>query len=255
MPAKEEVIFTIIVVILILIFMAIMFLVFLTRNKTRKNQLIYENERIRREYEDALLHTRLEIQEHTMNYISSEIHDNIGQTLSLARIQLNNDEEPESGAMADSLLGRAITDLRSLSHTLNTNYIREIGLVAAVKALAQQFEATGKYRITLNNLPDSELYIGEERELIIFRVIQEVLNNVTKHANASEISIDVHQHEGSHQISITDDGVGFDVEGTKSAGIGLRNMKDRIDLIGGRLLLESEPGKGTTVKIMIADEM
>lgn len=253
MQAKEEVVFVIIVVILVMIFMAIMFLVFLTRNKTRKNQLIFENERMRHEYEDALLNTRLEIQEHTMNYISSEIHDNIGQTLSLARIQMNNEDEPESASMADELLGKAIADLRLLSHNLNTNHIRETGFIEAVQSLASQFERTGRYEIDIKNETSGELYIDEEKGLIVFRIIQEVLNNVIKHANATRIAIEIEQQAHEASITITDNGDGFEPESVKSSGIGLKNMRDRIRLVGGHFSLSSTPGEGTQVKIVISD--
>lgn len=108
MYAKEEVIFTIIIVIFILIFIAIMFMVFLVRNNARKNRLVFENERIRKEYEETLMNSRLEIQEHTLNYVSREIHDNVGQMLSLVRLQLNGIESPKDIEDTDQLLEKQL---------------------------------------------------------------------------------------------------------------------------------------------------
>lgn len=250
MQAKEEVIFTIIVLILILIFLAIMFLVFLARNNTRKNRLLFENERIRREFEGALLNTRLEIQEHTLDYVSREIHDNIGQTLSLARLQVSNEDDPAGIATADELLGKAIADLRALSHNLNTNHVKEIGLVDAMQSLAMQFQKTGKYQIHFRN-DAYDFDVDEEKGLIIFRVVQEVLNNITKHAKASEILISLTDHDGTQLILIRDDGVGFDAGQERKSGIGLKNIRDRIGLIGGELSIQSEIGRGTEVKISL----
>jgi len=252
MQGKEEVIFTIIVVVFLLIFLAIMLLVFLAKNNTRKNRLLFENERIKREYEDALLNTRLEIQEHTLDYVSREIHDNIGQMLSLARIQLNNIESEEYKE-TDELLGRAIADLRALSHNLNTNHIKDIGFNEALQNLVEQFGRSGKYHIKLQN-EDSQFYIDEEKGLIIFRIIQEVLNNITKHANASEINIQLDTHAEQSEINIIDNGKGFDPAKLNGGGIGLKNMNDRIKLIGGKLNISSVLGKGTHVKILLPHE-
>ncbi|MCO6498144.1 MAG: hypothetical protein J5I50_10825, partial [Chitinophagaceae bacterium] len=188
MYAKEEVIFTIIIVIFILIFFAIMFMVFLARNNARKNRLLFENERIKKEYEETLLNSRLEIQEYTFNYVSREIHDNIGQMLSLARLQLNGIESPDDIENTDELLGKAIADLRLLSHTLNTNHIKEKGLIPSVEELLNQFERSGKFKTHIT-LPEQSFHLSDDNELIVFRVIQELLNNISKHAQASEISI------------------------------------------------------------------
>ena len=90
MRANEEVIFTIIVVIIILVFLAIVFLVALARHNQRRNKLLFENQKIKKDFEQTLLNTQLEIQEQTLMHISREIHDNIGQVLSLARLQLHS---------------------------------------------------------------------------------------------------------------------------------------------------------------------
>lgn len=252
MQAKEEVIFTIIVIVIVLVFLAILFLVFLTKNNIRKNRMLFENERIKKEYEQALLNTRLEIQEQTLDYVSHEIHDNIGQTLSLARIQLNNEDNPESLAISDELLGKAITDLRTLSHSLNTNYIKDSGFTEAVRQLAEQFEKTGKYKVYFNE--NDHFDFDDEKGLILFRVIQEILNNIAKHAAATEISLNLNKAPDGFEITVSDNGRGFDAAGIKSEGIGLRNIRDRIKLINGNLDIKSEIGKGTAVKINLPYE-
>lgn len=253
MQAKEEVVFTIIIIVLVLVFLAIMFLVFLTKNNMRKNRLLFENERIKKEYEKALLDTRLEIQEHTLNYVSHEIHDNIGQTLSLARIQLNNSDNPDYLDVSDELLGKAISDLRALSHSLNTNHIRDSGFLVAVHTLVKQFEKTGKYQISLDD-NHGQFDMDDDKGLIVFRVIQEVLNNITKHANATEIHLNLSQSDNYSEVVITDNGKGFDTAKTENKGIGLKNITDRVNLINGNVELTSEIGKGTRVKIILPND-
>lgn len=255
MHAKEEVIFTIIIVIFVLVFLAILFLVIVARNNTRKNKLLFENERIKKEFEKTLLHTRLEIQEQTLSHVSREIHDNIGQSLSLVRLQLGSMEVNDISQLenTDELLGKAIADLRILSHTLNTDLIKEKGFVDSVNDLVGQMKKTKRYEITFSseNFTDD---LPEDQSLILFRVVQEILNNVMKHAEASVIEISLSSINVNSMISIRDNGKGFDIAKMKSNGLGLKNIEERIKIIGGGLHIDSDPGKGTTITITLNHE-
>lgn len=255
MQAKEEIIFTIIVIVIVMIFFGILFLVMLARHNTRKNRFLYENEKIKKYFEETLLNTRLEIQEQTLNHISQEIHDNIGQVLSLVRLQINTlaaQPSQEEIANTDVLLEKAIADLRSLSHSLNTNTIKEKGFIESVKQILLQFEKTGKFRITFHP-GDSDFFISDDYGIILFRIIQEVLNNIVKHAQASEISFKITSKIGVQEIAITDNGRGFDtgLENGNVGGIGLKNIIERTKVIGAKLSLISQPGTGTTVLITL----
>ncbi len=256
MQTKEEIIFTIIVIVIVLVFLGILFLVMLARNNTRKNRLLHENEKIKKEFEETLLNTRLEIQEQTLNDISREIHDNIGQALSLVRLQVNTfsaSSKEEEIIYTDELLGKAIADLRSLSHSLNTNSIKEKGFIKSLKQVLFQFEKTGKF--TTSFYADEDAFnINDDHEIILFRIAQEVLNNIVKHADATEISINMIQNKGIPEISIKDNGCGFDTSiiNKKDSGIGLRNIIERSKIIGAKLSLISQPGSGTTVLISLS---
>ena len=253
MRANEEVVFTIIVVIIILVFLAIMFLVALTRHNQRRNKLIYENQKIKKDFEQTLLNTQLEIQEQTLTHISREIHDNIGQVLSLARLQLHTLTEgasEENIDYTDHLLEKAITDLRGLSHSLNTNSIKEDGFAASIKKVLEQFEKTGKFKTSFYD--ETGFMISDDQGIILFRIIQEVLNNIVKHAQATEITIRIKKPEEHTIISIADNGKGFNTEKLQSSetGIGIRNIKERALIIGAKLSLVSQPNHGTTVRII-----
>ena len=255
MQANEEVIFTIIIIVIVLVFLGILFLAMLSRNNTRKNRLLFENAKIKKDFEDTLLNTRLEIQEQTLDHISREIHDNIGQSLSLVRLQLNTlSEQPneEEISYTDELLGKAITDLRSLSHSLNTNSIKQKGFTESVAQALGQLEKTKKFKISLD-AGDNEFSISDDHGLILFRVIQEVLNNIVKHANATEIAVKMTSHAEKRTISITDNGCGFDtaIADKAGAGIGLKNISERSKIIGAKLSLMSRIGIGTTVLITL----
>lgn len=253
MRANEEVIFTIIVVVIILVFLAIMFLVALARHNQRRNKLFYENQKIKKDFEQTLLNTQLEIQEQTLTHISREIHDNIGQVLSLARLQLHSltTASPEEDIeYTDNLLEKAITDLRGLSHSLNTNSIKENGFSASVKKVLTQFEKTGKFKTSF--IDNANFSISDDQGIILFRIIQEVLNNIVKHAEATKISIQIEKKDTITSIYIIDNGKGFDVEnqGTVGKGIGIRNIIERAMIIGAKLSVISQPNNGTTVSII-----
>lgn len=225
-------------------------MVFLVRNNARKNRLVFENERIRKEYEETLMNSRLEIQEHTLNYVSREIHDNVGQMLSLVRLQLNGIESPKDIEDTDQLLEKAIADLRQLSHTLNTNHIKEKGFAPSVAELLKQFGRSGKFKTVFIN-SEEPFHLSDDNGLIIFRVVQELLNNISKHAAASEIRIELRKKPAYQEVIISDNGKGFDTKATSSGGIGLRNISDRVEIMGGNLTINSEISKGTTVNIRI----
>lgn len=257
MQAKEEVIFTIVVVILVLVFLAIFFMVFLVRNNARKNRLLFENERIRKEFEKTLLHTQLEIQEQTLSHVSREIHDNIGQTLSLVRLQLNMQDIPgqnvqKTGKMheADELLGKVIQDLRLLSHSMNTNMVADKGFVASVEALLQQLQRTGRYQ-TLLDIYNEHFSIDDDRGIILFRMVQEILNNIVKHAHAKNIRISMKQDDDASSVVIQDDGKGFDpqMKTGSGKGMGLASIMERAGVIGGSLEIDSHAGEGTIMTI------
>ena len=252
MRANEEVIFTIIVVVIILVFIAIIFLVALARHNHRRNKLMFENQKIKKDFEQTLLNTQLEIQEQTLTHISREIHDNIGQVLSLARLQLHslstNDQEDDI-EHTDNLLEKAITDLRGLSHSLNTNSIKDNGFSASVTKLLEQFKKTGKFKTSF--IDETNFTVSDDHGIILFRIIQEVLNNIVKHADATEIIIRIANIDHHTTIFITDNGKGFDLEKLHSVdnGIGIRNITERAMIIGAKLSVLSQPNNGTTVKI------
>lgn len=221
----------------------------------RKNKLLLEKERMNIEFEQTLLKSQLEIQEHTFNEISREIHDNIGQVLSLVRINLNTLKAPEDGEkleLMDDLMGKAISDLRSLSHSLDADHIRNNGLTSAVQKLLNDLQKSGNYKVSVS-IEEELPAIGSDKPIILFRMIQEVVNNIIRHAEADTIWLDVKKENNKLEIAIKDNGKGFDA-GKNSTGVGLQNLKNRSKMINAGLLISSEPGNGTTVTISIKTE-
>ncbi|RYG41840.1 MAG: hypothetical protein EOO01_24255, partial [Chitinophagaceae bacterium] len=200
----------------------------------RKNKLLLERERMNIEFEQTLLKSRLEIQELTLNNISREIHDNIGQVLSLVRINLNTLQvagQEEKIENMDELMGKAITDLRSLSHSLDADHIRDKGWLTPVSKLLSDLQKTGKYT-TYFQAAEGMPTLGTDKPIILFRMIQEVINNIIRHAAADTIRLNVEKENASILITISDNGKGFDT-GTNADGVGLQNLKNRAKLIQG----------------------
>ncbi|MGZ5219150.1 MAG: sensor histidine kinase [Chitinophagaceae bacterium] len=221
----------------------------------RKNKLLLEKERMNIEFEQTLLKSKLEIQEHTFTEISREIHDNIGQVLSLVRINLNTLEAPVETKkinLMDELLGKAITDLRSLSHSLDADHIRNKGWIIPVTRLLNDLQKSGKYKTHLQQ--DEELpALGNDKPIILFRMIQEIINNVIRHAAADTIYLDAKKENNKLTVKISDNGKGFDVS-KNSAGVGLQNLRTRSKMIGADLMIKSDKGIGTVVTISIKTE-
>lgn len=235
--------------------LAIVFLITLFNKKA----LLYEKEKeiIKTHFDKAILQSQLEIQEQTFLSISQEIHDNVGQILSLAKVQLNLMEEQsmEKNPLLHDIsenISKAMTDLRDLSKGLNSERIRVIGLLPAVEQEVQRINRTGILHIQLTASGTEEKGDGR-KALILFRVIQECLQNIIKHAQASQVSIIFSFLPGQVQVQVADNGKGFNpAEALQvSSGLGLRNIHKRMELIGGTVYFDSHEKQGTRIQLFM----
>lgn len=228
-------------------------------NKTRKRRK--ENApHAASEIETQLLKTQLELQEQTLQNISQEIHDNIGQALTFVKLNINTIdlhkmEETQSKLYeSKELISKAIQDLRNLAKTLNTDFINEAGLAACIEFQLHFLEKTGLYA-TRFYMSESWCKSQPETEVVLFRVVQELLNNIVKHAEASVIEVNMDCRKDKLLITVSDNGKGFVQSANTLAccdkGLGLGNMKKRIAIIQGNILIDSIPGKGTNVLIEV----
>lgn len=234
-------------IVLLLIILLVFFVVLLRK---RHNLFLKEKELMQARYEQVLLQSQLEIQEQAFTQISSEIHDNIGQLLSLVRININtlrNQEDAEKIKFTDEILGKAIADLRHLSHNLHTDHIVKEGFTAAAQNLLNGLAQTKLYKTELSSTDDlSDL--SDEKTLILFRIVQEAINNIVKHAQASSIKIEIQQTNSGRRINIIDDGIGM-ISKVDSKGLGLKNMVSRATIIGANVSIQSRKDEGTQVSI------
>ena len=257
---QEDFLITIVIasVFFVLIGIFLMILVFYFLRRQRKNRM--EKEDMRNRFEQTLLNTQLEIQEHTFNYISQEIHDNIGQILSLVRINMNVLSEKfgeDNFDTTDELLGKAIRDLRNLSHNLNSNRLKEIGIVEGLRSLIIQLDKTEKYTTEFISPENALSFMNNDHCLILYRMVQEVIHNILKHANATHIVLEIKPKGNiSYFVTITDNGKGFDMKALQgqNTGIGLQNIFSRAKLINAKVKVNSKKGEGTSIIFEITNQ-
>lgn len=235
-------------VLLLIVSASLLFRIYLKR----KNSLLLEKQRMAVQFEQTLLQSKLEIQEQTFADISREIHDNIGQVLSLARINLNTLHVPGDNGklhLVDELMDKALTDLRNLSHSLDADFIRKKGWVQPVQKLLSDIQKTGKYKTEIKIASDLPA-LGNDKPIILFRMIQEAVNNIIRHAVATQIWVEAKREADDLAITITDNGKGFNTE-ISSSGAGLTNLENRSKMINAELQIKSEPGSGTSIIIFV----
>lgn len=236
-------------------------IIFIILYQKRRQLYAKEKAELQSQYQQTLLQSQLEIQEQTMQNISQEIHDNIGQVLSLAKLNIGTIDiyQPERAQIkiTDSreLLTKAIQDLRNLSRSMNTTYISEMGLLRSIEYELEMIRKSGVF-IPQLNVEGQPVKLNAQKELILFRIFQELINNIIKHAAAKKVDIRIVFTEELLNITVTDNGKGFDTTQLNTSdnpafGLGLRNMHNRARLIGADFSITSIPGSGTTVNILL----
>ncbi len=252
--------FTFLIVgIVVIFFFVIFFYLFIIQLHRRR--ILHQKEVVdlKVQYEQTILQSQLEIQEQTFKNISQEIHDNIGQVLSLAKLNLNTIQPSAVGgtiALTEELLGKAIADLRDLSRSLNSEKITDIGICRAIKHELGIIERVAKIK-TVFNCIDEEVPLGNEQTIIAFRMMQEILNNILKHAKATLITASITTDDKYTAITINDNGQGFDIAklNTAETGIGLKSIQQRCKLMDATCQIDTGPGKGTLIKIVIKNHI
>jgi signal transduction histidine kinase len=196
-----------------------------------------------------------QVQEEERRRIAKELHDGLGQTL--GAIKLNYQSISRKAILPEYLsefrnlemmLDNANHEVRSISHQMMPKELEQFGLIAAVEGMLKiNLEKTPlKYSFEHNGFKDR---IGNQIELVLFRVLQELVSNVIKHSKADLLNVQLIRHTSHVVLNVSDNGIGFDVNRYEKKGIGLLNIASRIDGIKGHLHYESALGEGTTVTV------
>ena len=257
LEAKEEIRIAIIIATFLFVILTLLITISIILYKTRQNKFREEKQLLNAQFQQTLLETQLEIQEQTFKNISQEIHDNIGQVLSLVKLNINTMDCDKPKALnekiSDSkhLISKAIQDLRDLSKSLNTDYIAEMGLTRSVEYELEMIQKTGSYEIQFNTT-GKPYRLEPQQELIFFRIVQEALHNIIRHAKATIIKVELLFEPEIFTLKIMDNGVGFDssqlaINNYNGLGLGIRNMHNRASMINTDFNLMRHVEKGTTV--------
>ncbi|WP_428328734.1 sensor histidine kinase [Mucilaginibacter sp.] len=253
--SKQEIFNTVelISIFFILLISIIIITAILYHNRKRTHKIEVAN------FQNILIQSQLEVQEQTMQTIGADLHDNIGQLLSLTSLTLNSielDNELKAKQKIDAAIDltvRSIKEMRQLGKLLQGDQLIVLGLAEAIRHEINWVERSGKFKVTYVDEGEIPAVNNPDKDLIIFRIMQEAINNIIKHAFATEINIKLGYIENKMQLLITDNGVGFDTANMPSEqlGMGLQNIRKRAGIIGGEVAILSTPGKGTKITIYI----
>ncbi|MGF2414416.1 sensor histidine kinase [Ferruginibacter sp.] len=208
-------------------------------------------------HQQELLSTQLEMQTQTMQHIGREIHDNVGQKLTLASLytqqlayenkapQITDKIENISNIINESLaelrqLSKSLTDDAINENSINELLLQECNKVTDLKNCSVAFSSNQK-----------NIVLPYQTKSILLRIVQEFLQNSIKHADCKNIKAALNTYENTLQLLLKDDGKGFETTKVTEKGIGLNNMRKRTELLGGTYNLESSPGSGTQLTIEI----
>jgi len=230
-------------------FLIFLFLIFLKRN----NQSITDKQQAELRFKEELI----EMQKETMSYIGREIHDNVGQKLTLSSLYLQQFllEETEVKKIEEiKQIGQVINDslqeLRNLSRSLTQDAIHQYSISELIQQEFEKVQSLVKFKVHCKVDSGIDIF-SHQIKTVLLRITQEFLQNSIKHAQCDTIEVQLSKEEGYIQLMLKDDGVGFDTNTLKSNGIGLENMRKRTEMIQGIFILNSEIGKGTHLTLKI----
>jgi two-component system NarL family sensor kinase len=242
---------------LLLVAVGIITLVLVYRRK--QAEYIHEQKQLKAAFEKELLEAQLEMQEQTMKHIAQEVHDNVNQTLGLVKLNLNTIHANRQNSFEEKinntkeLVVKAITDLRNLSKSLHAEAVLSAGIEKAIETELNLISKTAAFETSFAVIGE-QMVIDPQKELILFRTVQEALNNAIKHSGATVIKIRLHYNAGGLQVDIIDNGKGFDYtaiyNGTEK-GSGLRNMHNRTKMIGAGFLIDGSSGTKIQISLPI----
>jgi two-component system, NarL family, sensor kinase len=232
----------------------ILFIVFyqkkMIKEQMKRQALVFE-------YQQKMMLAEMESQEGERRRLAADLHDSIGGMLSTIRVGLSTLArtlpDPKSMDETKLMLDDTIASVRRISRDLMPATLEKFGFLNAIKELCERFQATSKIQIKFSE-PDEFPTIDKQRQLMLFRIVQELLNNAIKHANATSIHVTI-QNENGIYVTVEDDGVGFDPvhemkENQNGKGLGLFIIENRAHLLGGKLEYP-KPVKGSKTVLTI----
>lgn len=225
------------------------------QNITEQKRLEEALQKERQESQQRLIRTVISTQEREHTQIHRDLHDNVNQVLTTVKLfmDLCRDKPELIKEILEKAVGlqqAVITEIRNLTKRLSAPSLGNIKLSDSVREVILLFKETHKTHITLNVHNIEELEVEQEVHLAVYRIVQEQLTNISKHAGADKVDVALDFAEGKLSMAIRDNGKGFNTQ-ERCSGIGLHNMRTRAESAGGTLLIKSTPGAGTVVLLQL----
>jgi signal transduction histidine kinase len=233
------------------------------RTSEATSHRLLEKSRLMQEELRLLSHRLLSVQEEERKRISRELHDVIGQTLAGINLRLATLKSQTTAhakelhrkiAVTQRLVEKSVAIVHRFARDLRPAVLDDLGLIPALQSCIKSYQQETGLRVTFN------AYAGVEKQdsavrTVLYRVVQEALSNVARHAKASHVSVRILSRKGAVAMEITDNGQGFAVEGAlfakTSKRLGLLGMRERVEMVGGTFCVESAPGQETTIRAEI----
>lgn len=218
-----------------------------------------EAQELKLKHKSDLIRYNIETQEKERHRIAEDLHDDVGSQLNLISLGLHRINKIESNldkAETEAILlitERVIDRVRSLSHELLPPILEKFGLVAALEEVEFNYNKTNSIELVFKtNIENEESLFDLNDRLYLYRICQEVIQNSLKHGKAKIIRISLLNRDGNIHLSITDDGVGFNVEELQQGkGMGVMNIENRVDMLGGKMKVSSQLHEGSTFDIYL----
>ncbi|SNC59816.1 PAS domain S-box-containing protein [Hymenobacter gelipurpurascens] len=217
------------------------------REATAREELLIETTRLKLRQQKEVLDAILTAQEDERRRIAEALHNGVGQLLYAIKLHLENTAELPRTNAGLALLDEAIRATRGISFELTPGVLEDFGLETALKELVKRIP---KPPIRLHcDIPRN---LPRTIQVALYRIVQELLNNIMKHAKAGEVFVYLEQVDQQLHLSVEDDGIGFEYQQTTpSKGIGLSSIRNRVELLNGHFTIQSRPGHGTIVTIQV----
>jgi two-component system NarL family sensor kinase len=223
---------------------------FILRYRQKQREHILEKQKMESKFKEDVMQIKVEISEQLLQKLSMEIHDNVCQSLTLAKIQLSM---LDSSSLQDTrengieLIGRALNDLRQMAYSMKGISFHDSGILKAIEKESEWIIIPEKRIVSTKwHVPFPE--IPHDKQLILYRSVQELLNNCAKHSEATLVELSFYEEKKNFVLEVCDNGKG--IQKDSGGGMGLANIIERMTMIGGTAIFSNREGVGTCVKLI-----
>jgi PAS domain S-box-containing protein len=208
----------------------------------------------RKEKQQQITSAAITAQEKERTFLGEELHDNINPLLATVQLYMDcaiRSAEQRIDLIKDSkrFINTAIEEIRTISNSLIPKPFHQVALKDAISDVCKNINKASSLQFVADWDDLDETILSDKMKLTIFRIVQEQLTNIIKHAKAKEVIIEIYHHQGFIKLNIKDDGIGFDSKARRS-GVGLQNITSRAELLDGEVIINSAPGKGCVLQVI-----